>query len=357
MRRLALALTILMVTGGIRTATAQTAENLTRAIRLYEGLEVDRARDVFLQVISPSSPFEVTPAQRVTAYTYLGATLATLGQRDSAVTYFRAAIERDPFSDLDPQKFTAQERAVFTVAKRAVFKVGSRPVGWTAERPAGVPVRIDPRSQTVKFTVVTTHAANLVVEISKADEDLRFPLYAGDNDGIREITWAGSQQRGGLVATGPYELVITGTSQLAVGRDSTRILFDVQQEFTALEDTLKSFAPGDLLPEQYTPAVARRNLVLGGVVAAVAIAIPFTVGAGPLDMPAGPAVGVGGLGALAGVAAYLSLTRKPEIPANVAENTRRRAARDQANQAIVTRNNAKLAETKLVITPVAGTAQ
>ena len=357
-RRSSLALAILLVAGGGQSASAQTAENLQRAIRFYEGLEVDRARDVFLQVISPSSPFEVTPAQRATAYIYLGATLATLGQPDSARTYFQAAIERDPFADLDPAKFSAQERQVFAAAKQRVFKVAARPLGWTSERPTGVPVRIDPRTQPLKFSVVTTHSANLVVEVHNVDDGTTIALYAGENDGLRELSWNGSLQRGGLVPTGPYELAITGTSMRATGgRDSTKILFDITQEHGALEDTLRSLAPGDLLPERYTISAARKNLFLGAIVTAVAVAIPLTVGAGSLDMPAGPAIGVGAVGALTGVVAYLSLTQKPEIPENVAENARRRAARDQANQAIVSRNNAKLAETRLLFTPIAATVQ
>jgi hypothetical protein len=74
-------------------------------------------------------------------------------------------------------------------------------------------------------------------------------------------------------------------------------------------------------------------------------------------MPPGPAVGIAGLGAITGVVAYLSLTSRPEIPANVAENARRRAARDQANQVIVAANNEKLGRTRLVFTPIAATVQ
>lgn len=353
-RRLALAALILAVSGARGPVSAQTAENLQRAIQFYTNLEVDRARDLFLQVISPSSPFEVTTAQRVTAYKYLGAALATISaganspQRDSAITYFRAAIERDPFTDLD-QTFSAQERAVFTESKRRVFKVGGRPVALDT---------IDPRTETIRFSVVTTHAANLVVEINKADEDLRFALYAGDNDGLKEITWNGSEQRGGLVPTGPYELIIKGTSMLATGgKDSTKILFDITQQFAALDDTVRNFAPADLLPETYPPSDALKNLILGGVLAVTAAAIPFTLGFGSLNMPPGPALGVSALGAIAGVVAYVSLTNRPEIPANVAENARRRAARDQANQAIITGNNEKLAATKLIFTPVAAAIQ
>src|SRR5438552_4071685 len=165
MRRAGLMVLVLCSAAASRAA-AQTQENLQRAIALYDNLEVERARDMFLQVISPSSPFEVTTAQRVTAYKYLGASLATLGRRDTALTYFKGAIERDPFVDLDPQVFTATERQVFGEAKRTLFKCGARPITLT---------RIDPRSARIVFTVLTTHAADLTVEVNNVgNEEGRF---------------------------------------------------------------------------------------------------------------------------------------------------------------------------------------
>ena len=95
---------------------AQADEQLRRAIQRYENLEIEQARAIFQQVISPSSPFPVTEAQRVVAYKYLGATMATLGIRDTAELYFMAAIGRDPLVDLDPRSFSEQERQVFLAA-------------------------------------------------------------------------------------------------------------------------------------------------------------------------------------------------------------------------------------------------
>lgn len=338
----ALMLLVLAVSPG--AARAQTAENLERAIKLYEGLEVERARDMFLQVISPNSPFEVTPAQRVTAYKYLGATLATLGKRDSARTYFRAAIERDPFVDLDPQVFTAQERQEFSNAQRDLFKTAGRPLSLDT---------LDPRTERVVFTLITTHEANLTVEINNVEvPELRFPLYAGQSNGLREISWNGSLPRGGLVPPGPYELVVTGQSQLTEAFDSTRVLFDISHVFATLEDTLRSFAPQELLPERYPRSAALRDLIVGGVLGGAAITVPFAFSNPQLDVQATPAAAVGGIAILAGVISYFSIIQRPEIPANIAENTRRRSARERANQAIVSRNEARLAETRLVFMPV-----
>ncbi|HEX2778878.1 MAG TPA: tetratricopeptide repeat protein, partial [Gemmatimonadaceae bacterium] len=109
-------------------AQGNTAEMLAEASRLYDDLQVERAVVLLRRVISPSSPFEVSRDQRVEAYVYLGASLAILGQRDSAVTYFRAALERDPFADLDPARFTARERAAFAEARQRTLAVGARQI-------------------------------------------------------------------------------------------------------------------------------------------------------------------------------------------------------------------------------------
>ena len=94
MRRFAAWLTLLVAAPVTISAQASTAEALHQAQDLYERLEIERAVPLLRQVVSPGWAFEVTQDQRVQAYTYLGASLALLGARDSAVLYFRSAIER-----------------------------------------------------------------------------------------------------------------------------------------------------------------------------------------------------------------------------------------------------------------------
>src|SRR5213592_3610689 len=113
-------------------AQDSTAARLLQARDLYERLDLERALPLLREVVSPNWPFEVTAPQRVEANIYLGATHMLLGARDSAVAYFRAALER------------------------AVFAVGVRPV---------TPTRLDPRTGRVTFTIVATHAASVRCEI------------------------------------------------------------------------------------------------------------------------------------------------------------------------------------------------
>ena len=118
--------TLLVATATAAAAQGGTAELLRQSRELYERLEIERALPILRRVISPDWPFEVTDAQRVEAYKYLGAALSLAGKRDSAVLYFRAALERDAFTDLDPAQFTPNQVAAFAAARRLTFAVGVR---------------------------------------------------------------------------------------------------------------------------------------------------------------------------------------------------------------------------------------
>src|SRR2546422_2564973 len=85
-------------------------------------------------------------------------------------TLFRS---RDPFTELEPQKFTPKELAAFGEAKRLTFALGVRPV---------TPDTIDPRTERLTFTVLSTHAAALRVELRATGASTVLSLNAGDNE-------------------------------------------------------------------------------------------------------------------------------------------------------------------------------
>ena len=143
MRRLVLALTLVVAASPAARAQTETGDLLHQAEQLYEQLEIERAVALLRQIVSPSWSHEITQEQRVAAYTYLGAALALMGVRDSALLYFRGAIERDPFADLDAQRFTPAQLTLFQQARRLTFAVAARPVAAT---------RVDPR--TIKAEMV-----------------------------------------------------------------------------------------------------------------------------------------------------------------------------------------------------------
>lgn len=344
MRRLLLLIALALISPF--TLRAQTDENLRQAIGYYENLQIEQAREMLRRLLSPSSPFEVTTEQRVTAYLYLGATFVSLNQPDSAIVYYRAAIERDPFADLDPQAFTEPERHAFAVARQISFRVGVRPVEA---------IQIDPRRESVVFEAITTHDADLRVEVSHTRRQLRFPILEGANDGLRQISWSGNLPNGQLVPPGTYEVKVTGGSIVSRGRlDSASVLFDVRHEFDALEDTLRSLTANELLPEHHPAALARNELLMGLGVAAASLLIPPLLGSAGLGQPTPLSISMAVLGTATGIFTFVHRKNHPDIPENIAENQRREVARQARNNEIRQSNAEKLARTKLTILPTVG---
>jgi len=337
-------LAVLAVPAAAQTRTEQL---LARAEQLYDQLDIERALPILRQVVSPASPFEVTREQRVHAYVLLGASLVLAQMPDSGVLYFRAAIERDPFADLDPGRFTRAQLAAFGEARRLTFVVAARPV---------VPVRIDPRTERLTFAVLTTHDGTLRVELRSGATGETVVLFDGGNAGLREVVWNGLVG-GRLASPGRYELTVAGQSRLGPWGDTARAYFDLRHDVTPLEDTLSALRPDELLPEHHPSSAARGDLFRGLGVAAGALLMPTVVangklaGVGESRLLSGT---VAGLGVVVGVTAFAQRQRHRAIPENVATNARARAERAEQNAAIRSRNEERLAQARLVVTPAAG---
>ena len=345
MRPLALAAIVATATISPLAAQGSTAELLGQAHEFYERLEVERALPLLRQIVSPNWPFEVTREQRVEAYKYLGACLTLAGKRDSAVLFFRAAIERDPFTELDPNLFTPAQLATFGEAQRRTFAVAVRPVASA---------RVDPRTARVTFTVVATHAALVDVKLSAVGTGPRQSLFQGTMDGVREITWDGLFSDRRLAPQGRYALAVAGRSRLTGTSDSARVYFDLRHEVAPLEDTLPALDRGALLPERISPEAARRDVAKGLGVAGAALVI---AGAANGDLGGGErggAVVVAATAAVTGVVAFLVGRRHGAIPQNIVANARRRAERDSANASVRGRNAGRIAATVLLVSPAAG---
>ncbi len=344
-RVVALAAVLLALVAPLSAQTG-TADQLRRARELYEGLEFERAMPLLRQVISPQWPHAVSNAERVEAYLYLGAALVLAGRADSGVTYFRAALQRDPFSDLDAQRFTPLQLQTFARARRETFALGARPVAVT---------RVDPRTQRVRFTIVTTHDARVLAQLRRRDSTA-VTLLDGTVSGVQEVAWDGLLADGHLAPPGRYEMVIIGRSSTRQQTDSARVFFGLRHEVEPLEDTLPAHAPGELLPERRSGWSAAGELAKGLGVAAGVLAISSALSSSELDAERGPAVVVAGAAALTGVVAMIARAANPVIAENVAANQRRETERRTQNDTIRTRNADRIARTVLLLAPAAGTA-
>jgi len=345
MRRLVWAVVLAVGAAPALAAQGSTAELLGQAHQFYERLEVERALPLLRQIVSPNWSFEVTPDQRVDAYKYLGACLALAGKRDSAVLYFRAAIERDPFTDLDPSLFTPAQLATFDEARRHTLAVAVRPIQAA---------RVDPRTTRVSFTVVATHAALVDVKLSAIGAGSPLVLFQGTMDGVREIAWDGLLANRRLAPPGRYTLAVAGRSRVTGAADSARVYFDLRHEIAQLEDTLPDLDPRVLLPERISAEAARRDVAAGLGVAAAALLIAGAANGDLGGSERGGADVVAATAAVTGVVAFLAHRRQGAIPQNVTANARHRAQRDSTNVAIRGRNADRIAATALLVSPAAG---
>ena len=343
MRRTALA--VLLLAPVALPAQQSTADQLREAIRHYNSFNIEGARPILENILSPSYLRTVTPAQRVTALKYLGASYAVLDRQGQAVDYFVAALDFDPFTSLDPREFSAAEQAAFAEAKRAIFKVAIRPVSARI---------ID---STFAFRLVTTHRASLTITlIDTRDTSRREVLFQAENDGLREIPWNGLLRNGDRADSVIYELRAEGRSLQSGGGGIPTVdrqLFRIEHAFAPLEDTLPSFGPNELLIEEYQQTAPWLDLIKGGAIAVAAVSIPMF--ALNNDIPWKSHAGIAAtVGAASGGIAFQYRRSHRKIPANVAENERRRAQRNEFNSRVGVRNAARIAETILLICPATG---
>src|ERR1051325_4849887 len=148
-------------------ARAQSTQQLIdSATKLYEGFNVEAARPILLKIISPGYLQQVTNEQKAAAFKYLGAASAVLAAPgDSAKNFFAAALDFDPFTDLDPTKFAASELSAFNEAKTAIFKIGIRPI----DKQFLIIPKSNSDTGAYTFRLITTQRANLKVEIVQGD--------------------------------------------------------------------------------------------------------------------------------------------------------------------------------------------
>ena len=329
-----------------------TRQQIDRAIELYAAFNVEAARPILLNIVSPGYLQPVSASERVDAYKYLGASYALQGKRDSATTFFVAALDFDPFTDLDPRDFSAAEIGPFNEAKLQIFKVGMRPVE---------PRLVDPSDEATAypFRLITTQRAALTVEVLRQSDNAQVALlYQGESNGLRNLPWRGILDNGQYADSTTY--IIRATARPTSGTGApvvTSQLFRVEQSYEPLEDTLPSFVIGtDLLPEEYPPRAPWNDLIKGGAMALSAIAFSSLALDDDLTQRNAHAFTAAGIGAGAAFISFSFRRQNRQIPDAVRENERRRQQRALFNAGVRARNEARLRVRKLIITPVAGVA-
>lgn len=361
MRKLAALLVLMVAAGAARAQTTTPADALIQAQAAYEKSNYELARTLFSTIIS--SRLQVTDSQKVVAYTYLGAYWSlqnSAGARDSANSFFWAALDYDPFTDLDRNKFAPDEVAAFGRAKAAIFKIGIKPVEWKALAPTSSVGD----SARYNFRIAATHSARAVIEIAsltpgKQDVKQSFPTIS--LDGVRDIPWDGliNTQR---ADTGLYVFRVTATDQLP-GRTAQTITetqtFRIDHFHAPLEEELPpfkdvTFGGTDTLKSRIPTSRTIADGVKGLFIASAAIALPAIAFSNKSDMSSATSHAMIGasLGILGGGGAALYANRHRDDARAAAENARRRNLRNTFNAGVRARNAARLDKTILIIRPL-----
>lgn len=327
-----------------------TAEKIARAKSLYNSFQVEAARPLLLEIISPNYLQQVLPQERVEAYKYLGASYALLEEPDSARTFFVAALDFDPFTDLDLETFGPQEQTQFAEAKKTIFKVGVAPIRQRVVVPA-----LDTTAYV--FRIITTSRGNLEVALVNQRDSLRPGgkelLYQGTSDGLRQIPWTGVLASGQFADTGIYMLRAVASRE---GGQPTQAqqLFRLEHHFEPLEDTLPDFRPDQLLQERIPGTAPYLDLAKGLLAAGATFGIGFLASGQEVSGWQTHVTVAGAVGLAGGAWSFFYRRANRSIAANVQENNRRRAERSRFNAEVIGRNNQRLAARWIIITPVAG---
>ena len=207
---------LLLVVPG-RSRAQSTDDKINQAVALYVKFEIEAARPLLQEVLSPTWLQPISTEQRVTAYKYLGASYAVIGKPDSAANYFVAALAYDAFTDLDRNLFSPPELAAFDLAKTKIFKVGIQP---PFRAKVVNPQSTTPDSTIYTFRITTTQRAQVTVTLtSKAAKDsgLSQTVFNGQSDGVNDIPWNG-RINNRLAPAGTYEFKVSGISSQPVRR-------------------------------------------------------------------------------------------------------------------------------------------
>jgi hypothetical protein len=181
-------------------------------------------------------------------------------------------------------------------------------------------------------------------------------LYSGTNDGVRTVAWRGTLNDGRFAPPGTYSILVSATStQSNTGREERDSkTFRLEHLHEPLEDTLPTLDPNNpaqLLPTQYRQIAIWQDLIKGAFVGSVAaVALPGIVGSDINTFP--HAIGSAGFVVIGAGASFLYRRRNPQIRVNVIENQRRQAVRTAFNARTKASNDARLARTVMVLTPV-----
>jgi hypothetical protein len=272
---------------------------LDQGVAAYRDLEMESAGWLLRQALASD---RISPRERVTALSYLGASEFYRDRRDSALAAYGQLIRLEPWHRLDRLVFGPDVQAVFEEARRRtpVTEVRAASTSFAADG-AGLPIHV--RVNTPHVVTVTFESVNGAV------------LDTVFRDRVRDSTivhWGARATDGGRAPVGGYVMGVTSLDRR--GRAGHRVALPVQVTRTP-DDPLGLPERPALLPETQPagPAFARLGLGLAAATAAWFITPVFTDNAAPQ-------VALALTFGAAGVLGYVDARPGKPLPDNVVQN-------------------------------------
>jgi hypothetical protein len=291
------------------SARAQTAaEQLQYGIEAYRNLELDAAVGFLRRALAVPAETGLSPSERTTALSYLGAAELFGGRRNAATTAFRRLVVHDPRHHLDAVVFPPPVLQLYDEVRRSTRVV-------MAVAPADTAIVLARDTFTVRLYAAAYHGIR--ARLIRDDGSVLLSLYDGEVGDSLLLHWDGFDSTG-APAAGRYTLLV---ESLAPNGTVERVVhFPVEAEVVRLDTLPHPPPPPDslLLPERQPAGPALRSLTAGVFLGGLAVALPALAGSGS---QAGDArFAVGGAVTVAGLIGYFKQKPGRPLPDNIAAN-------------------------------------
>jgi hypothetical protein len=256
---MALLLSLTPVPVGAQTVSVLLAEGM----RAYRDLEFAAAAQLLRRALEPADQRGLSPADRLRALMYLGASEIFGEARDHAVAAFRTLVLADPRFRPDSLVFPPRVTQVFQEVLQT-----TKAVALAAPHEA----RLQAGDQTFAVRAYATSRHRIEARITSAQGGFVATLHRGQITDSVVLAWNGLDSAGAVVPAGRYTVVVT--SSLAPDQVLRSVRLPLQVAVRAL-DTLPWPAP----PQGTAGRWDMRFLVPGAVLGA-GLAVPAALGMG-----------------------------------------------------------------------------
>ncbi|HEX9729765.1 MAG TPA: hypothetical protein VGA37_14790 [Gemmatimonadales bacterium] len=328
-----------MIAGGLEAQQQDSEDRLARAVAALDATEVEAAKRILRELGAELT--SRTPADLATeVYIRLGVIYVSETLLDSAAAEFAAAVRRNPFVRMDPERYNPDVIQAFEEARRATPALGLR-------APYDTTVQPDTGSWPVTVAVGLPGVVELrFVPADDASSESFARTIAVDS--VQTVRTSFTSPGAAWLPMREYR-VVAWLRDVAADTASMRVRVErLPADTVAHPPPLDS---GRFLPERRRAAPSVSSLVKGVLFGAAAVAIPLSL-ANPDVQPRsvqGGAVAVGAAIAVGGVVG-LTIKRYELNPQNVLHNVRLRTEWERENRAVAEENARRRHRSPLHIT-------